>query len=183
MEKQFSFHQSPNQHCNVRVSQKPIRAGFWSKVEGWMDWICDQGWVLSPHLNPDPSSLDPVPIHSLFATNQLRCLRGISQFWFTNKKPSTNIKSKWALGDKNLMTEIMMMLMMMISWWPPSRTWGRYFEEIMMVMIMMLSWWPSRTWGQTASLTGLAPPRHFVINTWWQTQQWWWWWWWWWGGG
>ena len=124
IKKRFSFHQIPNHHCNVRASQKPIRAGFWSKVEGWMDWICDQGWVLSPHLNPDPSSPDPVPIHSLFATNQLRCLQGISQFWFTNKKPSIDIKSKWALGDNNLMTEIMMMLMAMIIWWP-GRTWGQ----------------------------------------------------------
>ena len=122
--KQFSFHQRPNQHYNQCVSQKPIRAGFWSKVEGWMDWICDQGWVLSPHLNPDPSSPDPVPIHSLFATNQLRCLRGISQFWFGNKKPSTNIKSKRALGDNNSMTEMIMMLMAIIIWWP-GRTWGQ----------------------------------------------------------
>ena len=43
IKKQFPFHQISNHHCNVRVAQKPIRAGFWSKVEGWMDWICDQG--------------------------------------------------------------------------------------------------------------------------------------------
>ena len=43
MKKTVFFPSEPNHHCNVRVSQKPIRAGFWSKVEGWMDWICDQG--------------------------------------------------------------------------------------------------------------------------------------------